>query len=86
MIGQRLDHYQVLSKLGEGGMSQVFLARDEDLGRNVALKLFPPALADDPVRLQRFKGEAMALASLNHPNIVTVYSVEEVDGRHFFTM
>jgi non-specific serine/threonine protein kinase len=86
VIGERLSHYRILAKLGEGGMSQVFLALDEDLGRNVALKLLPATLADDPRRLQRFKGEAKTLASLNHPNIVTVYSVEEFEGRHFFTM
>ena len=86
MIGERLAHYRILAKLGEGGMSKVYLAHDEDLGRNVALKLLPEAMADDPERLERFEGEARVLASVSHPNIVTVFSVEECDGKRFLTM
>jgi TolB-like protein len=67
-------------------MGEVYLAEDTKLGRNVALKLLPGAMASDPERLQRFRGEARALAALDHPNIVTVHAVEEADGQHFLTM
>ncbi len=86
MIGSRLAHYRILAKLGEGGMGVVFLAEDERLHRKVALKTLPPALAEDPHRLARFEREVKSVATLNHPNIVTIYSVEEADGRRFFTM
>ena len=86
MIGGRLAHYRILEKLGEGGMGIVFLAEDERLRRKVALKTLPPALADDPQRLARFEREVKTVAALNHPNIVTIYSVEEADGKRFFTM
>ncbi len=81
-----LAHYRILAKLGEGGMGIVFLAEDERLHRKVALKTLPPALAEDPQRLARFEREVKSVATLNHPNIVTIYSVEEADGRRFFTM
>ncbi|MEO7975107.1 MAG: serine/threonine-protein kinase, partial [Thermoanaerobaculia bacterium] len=86
MIGSRLAHYRILAKLGEGGMGIVFLAEDERLHRKVALKTLPPALAEDPHRLARFEREVKSVATLNHPNIVTIYSVEEADGKRFFTM
>ncbi|MBP9825529.1 MAG: protein kinase [Thermoanaerobaculia bacterium] len=86
MIGSRLSHYRILEKLGEGGMGIVFLAEDERLHRKVALKTLPPALAEDPQRLARFEREVKTVAALNHPNIVTIYSVEEADGKRFFTM
>ena len=86
MIGSRLAHYRILEKLGEGGMGIVFLAEDERLHRKVALKTLPPALAEDPQRLARFEREVKTVAALNHPNIVTIYSVEEADGKRFFTM
>jgi serine/threonine protein kinase/tetratricopeptide (TPR) repeat protein len=86
VIGSRLSHYRILEKLGEGGMGIVFLAEDERLHRKVALKTLPPALAEDPQRLARFEREVKTVAALNHPNIVTIYSVEEADGKRFFTM
>ena len=86
MIGRTLAHYTVVETLGEGAMGTVYRARDTKLGRDVALKVLPEDLATDPDRLQRFQREARALAVLDHPNIVTVYSVEEDDGIHFLTM
>ncbi len=86
MIGTQLAHYRILAKLGEGGMGIVYLAEDERLHRKVALKTLPPALAEDPHRLARFEREVKSVATLNHPNIVTIYSVEEAAGRRFFTM
>ena len=85
MVGQTLAHYKVLEKLGSGGMGDVYVAEDTKLGRKVALKVLPPEMATDE-RLSRFEREAKAVAALNHPNIVTVYSVEHVDGVHFITM
>ena len=86
MIGTELAHYRILAKLGEGGMGVVYLAEDLRLHRKVALKTLPPALAEDPHRLARFEREVKSVATLNHPNIVTIYSVEEADGKRFFTM
>ena len=86
MIGSKLGHYQILAKLGEGGMGVVYLAEDDRLRRKVALKMLPPGLAADPQRLSRFEREVKTVAALNHPNIVTIHSVEEVDERRFFTM
>src|SRR6185503_4137466 len=86
MIGQDLLHYRVLSKIGEGGMGEVFLALDTKLERQVALKVLPEDLAANPRRWERFVREARAVAALNHPNIITIYAVEEADGRHFFAM
>ena len=86
MIGQRLGSYQVLTKLGEGGMGEVFRATDTRLGRAVALKVLPADTARDPDRLARFQREARAIAALNHPHIVTIHSIEEADGIHFLTM
>jgi predicted esterase len=87
-----LGHYRILAKLGEGGMGEVYRAADTKLGRDVALKVLPSAFAKDPERLERFQQEARALAALDHPGIVTVYSVEQAhsdagDGIvHFLTM
>ena len=78
--GRRLLHYRIVEKLGEGGMGEVYAAEDSKLGRRVALKVLPPGMADDPERLGRFRREAKAVAALNHPNIVTIYSVEESGG------
>ncbi len=86
MIGETLLHYRVLSKLGEGGMGVVYRAEDAKLKRHVALKVLPARVSDDPVRLKRFRREAEIVAALNHPNIVTVFSIEEADGVHFITM
>jgi serine/threonine-protein kinase len=86
VIGQQLSHYRIESKLGAGGMGEVYSAVDLKLNRTVALKLIPAELAADPIRLRRLEQEALSLASLNHPNIVTVHSVEEADGVRFLTM
>ena len=86
MIGERLAHYEVLDFLGKGGMGEVYRARDARLDREVALKVLPAAMAADPARLKRFEREARSLAGLNHPHIVTLYSVEEAGGVHFLTM
>ena len=86
MIGRTLGSYVVLAKLGEGGMGEVYRATDTTLGRTVAVKVLAPRLANDRDRLARFQREARAVAALNHPNIVTLFSVEEVEGIHFLTM
>ncbi len=86
MIGRKLLHYEILRKLGEGGMGEVWLARDSKLDREVAIKLLPPEMVSNSERLERFQREARAVASLNHPNIVTIHSVEEADGVPFFAM
>src|SRR4051812_22445162 len=75
MIGQLVGHYRVLEQIGAGGMGEVFRARDERLGRDVALKLIRPASSDNPDRLRRFEQEARASAALNHPNILAIYDV-----------
>src|SRR5271170_4509499 len=83
MKGTRLGKYEILDKLGEGGMGEVWRARDEQLHRTVALKILPPEVARDPGRRARFEQEARALAALNHPNIVAVYEFGENEGRVF---
>ncbi|MFQ5724505.1 MAG: serine/threonine-protein kinase, partial [Terriglobia bacterium] len=77
MIGHTIAHYRVTEKLGEGGMGEVYRARDDRLNRDVALKVLPEAFAQDADRLARFTREAHVLASLNHPNIAAIYGVEE---------
>jgi TolB-like protein/Flp pilus assembly protein TadD len=86
MIGQTLSHYRITAKLGEGGMGAVYRAEDTTLNREVALKILPPELARSEERLERFQREAQTLAALDHPNIVTIFSVEEEDDLHFLTM
>ena len=86
MIGRSLAHYRILEKLGAGGMGEVYLADDRKLERRVAIKVLSPQAARDEEHLERFRREARAVAAVSHPNIVTVYSVEEVGGVHFFTM
>ncbi|MCB1182513.1 protein kinase [bacterium] len=86
MIGRSLSHYEIIGLLGQGGMGEVYRARDTRLDREVALKVLPAAMADDPARLSRFAREARTVAGLNHPNIVTLHSVDEADGVHFLTM
>ena len=86
MIGKTLAHYEITGLLGKGGMGEVYRARDGRLKREVALKVLPSEMAADPHRLERFQREAETVAGLSHPNIVTLYSVEEVDGVHFLTM
>src|SRR5262245_42208316 len=75
MIGQTLGPYQILARLGEGGMGEVYRARDTRLNREVAIKVLPPSVARDPDRLARFEHEARAAAALNHPNIAVLYDV-----------
>ena len=86
MIGQTLGHYRILDKLGAGGMGEVYLAEDTELDRKVALKVLPHEMACSRERLHRFRREAKILASLNHPSIVTIYSVDNVDAIQFLTM
>lgn len=86
VLGATLLHYRIVEKLGAGGMGEVYAADDTRLNRRVAIKILPPEMAADPERLQRFRREAQAIAALNHPNVVTLYSVEEADGVHFLTM
>jgi len=86
VIGRRLSHFEITARLGKGGMGEVYLAHDLTLDRNVALKVLPPELADDTEHLTRLVREAKALAALDHPHIVTVFSVEEADGVRFLTM
>ena len=80
MIGSTLAQYKVTAALGEGGMGQVWRAEDEKLGREVALKVLPEEFAQDPERMARFEREAKVLASLNHPNIATLYGLESVES------
>jgi TolB-like protein/Tfp pilus assembly protein PilF len=84
--GQALGRYRLLEKVGEGGMGVVWKALDTSLGRAVALKLLPDAVAQDPARLARLETEARAIAALSHPGIVTLFSIEEAEGRRFLTM
>ncbi len=86
MIGSSVSHYKVTSKLGEGGMGEVWRAEDTKLGRDVALKMLPDGFAQDPERLARFEREARVLASLSHPNIAGIFGLEEVDGKRFLVM
>ena len=84
--GGRLGTYQILAPLGAGGMGEVYRAKDLRLGREVAVKVLPPELASNVDHLTRFEREARIVAGLNHPNIVTLFSVEEENGVHFLTM
>ena len=86
LIGRTLGHYRIVEKIGEGGMGEVYRAHDEKLDRDVAIKVLPEAVTQDAGRLARFETEAKAVAALNHPNIVTIHSVEEDEGVHFITM
>src|SRR5882762_2375974 len=84
--GDQLGPYKILASIGAGGMGEVYRAQDAKLGRDMALKVLPAEMAHDPERLARFHREAKALAQLDHPNIVTIHSVEECNGVHFLTM
>jgi serine/threonine protein kinase len=77
--GARLGAYEVVARIGSGGMGEVYRARDTKLNRDVALKILPDAFAADPDRLLRFKREAQVLASLNHSNIAIIHGLEETD-------
>lgn len=84
--GTRLGTYDIVAPLGAGGMGEVYRARDTRLGREVAIKVLPEAVASQPDRLARFEREAKTVAALNHPNIVVLHSIEEADGIRFLTM
>jgi eukaryotic-like serine/threonine-protein kinase len=86
VTGRRLTHFEVLEKIGEGGMGVVYKARDTQLNRFVALKLLAPDKVADPDRRRRFIQEARAASSLNHPNIVTIYEISQADGADFIAM
>src|SRR2546429_6175531 len=84
--GTKLGRYEIRSKIGEGGMGEVYLAQDSKLDRKVALKILPAEVAADRNRMERFVREAKAAAALNHPNIAHVYEIGEHDGTNFIAM
>jgi eukaryotic-like serine/threonine-protein kinase len=81
--GQHVGHYKIISLLGSGGMGEVYLAQDSKLGRKVALKLLPASLTKDEERVRRFEQEARAASALNHPNILTIFDIDQADSHHF---
>ncbi len=84
--GDQVAHYRIVSRLGEGGMGEVYLATDTRLDRSVALKVLPTAVAHDPMRMERFDREAKAASALNHPNVAHIYEIGEDRGIHFLVM
>src|SRR5215813_14421526 len=81
--GTALGRYEIRAKIGEGGMGEVYLAQDMKLDRKAALKILPPDLAADRSRMNRFVQEAKAASALNHPNIITIYEIDDTDSGHF---
>src|SRR5947209_2846601 len=81
-----IGKYEVVAHIATGGMCAVYRARDRELGREVALKILPPDLAADPIRLERFRREARSAAKLRHENIVTLYEFGEVSGTYFLAL
>ena len=86
MIGKTLAHYEITSQLGRGGMGEVYQAKDQKLGRDVAIKVLPDEFARDTDRVARFQREAKLLASLNHPNIAAIHGLEESEGTNFLVL
>jgi eukaryotic-like serine/threonine-protein kinase len=86
VIGREVGPYRIVSKLGEGGMGEVYRARDSKLGRDVAVKILPELFVADPDRVARFEREAQALAALNHPNIAAIYGVEDAGPTRFLVL
>ncbi len=84
--GQKLGNYEIIESLGVGGMGEVYRARDSELEREVAIKVLPAAFADDEERVARLEREARLLASLNHPHIAAIYSLEAVEGNRFLVL